>query len=235
MIAAFVRALSSRRPSWLLPVATMWPPTRLRPAFFAARAAFLASFLTIGSRPASSSTGAMVPSAAVVNEISDASFAPATVQLSSPSVTTTSADIRSAAAFASSAAAVATAGSTGSIGTSMAIDAGAPGDASCSSRAATTAALSTARPSFAGTTLKVAVGRRHGRVRGLAVDRRGEVRDRGGQPVAVVDDGRVEGDAVDRGPRFVDEAADDVVLVSRRERRVDQRRRVRARGGRSRS
>ena len=205
----------------------MWPPTRLRPASFAARAAFLASFLTIGSRPASSSTGAMVPSVAVENEISDASFAPATVQLSLPSVTTTSAAIRSAAAFASSAEAVATAGATGTIGTSIAIDAGVPVAASCSSSAATRAALSTARPSFAGETReRPAGGRRHGRVRGLPVDRRGEVRDRGGQLVAVVDDGRVEGDAVDRGPGFVDQAADDVVLVSGRERRVDQRRRV---------
>ena len=146
-------------------------PTRLRLASFASRAAFFASVLTIGSRPASSSTGAMVPSAAVENEISDASFAPATFQLSLPSVTTMSAAIRSAAAFASSAEAVATAGATGTIGTSIAIDAGVPDAASCSSSAATRASLSTARPSFAGETVNVPpCGGRHGRIRGHLVD-----------------------------------------------------------------
>ena len=142
--------MMSLRPSWLLPVATMWPPTRLRPASFAVRVAFLASFLTIGSRPASSSTGAMVPSAAVENEISDASFEPETFQLSLPSATTTSAAIRSAAACAASAVSVVTVGGSATIGTSIAIDAGVSGAASCSSSAATRAALSTARPSIAG-------------------------------------------------------------------------------------
>ena len=54
------------------------------------------------------------------------------------------------------------------------------------------------------------------------------MRDGGRQLVAVVGDGGIERDAVDRRRRFADEAGDDLVLVTRRERRVDQRRGVRA-------
>ena len=97
----------------------------------------------------------MVPSAAVENEISGARLVPAIVQLSLPRATTTSAAIRSAAAFAASAEAVATAGANDTTGTAIEIDAGVSSAASCWSSAVSRAALSTARPSFAGETLNV--------------------------------------------------------------------------------
>ena len=55
----------------------------------------------------------MLPSAAVENEISDARLVPAIVQWSLPRATTTSAAMRSAAAFAASAVAVAMVGVNG--------------------------------------------------------------------------------------------------------------------------
>jgi hypothetical protein len=79
----------------------------------------------------------------------------AIVQLSSPRATTTSAAIRSAAAFAASPEAVATAGANVTTGTAIVIDSGVPSAASCRSSADCRAALSTARPSFAGETLNV--------------------------------------------------------------------------------
>ena len=97
----------------------------------------------------------MLPSTAVENEMSGARLVPAIVQLSSPRVTTTSAAIRSAAAFAASAEAVATAGANDTTGTAIVIDAGAPSSASCWSSAFSRAALSTARPPFAGETPNV--------------------------------------------------------------------------------
>ena len=155
MIAAFMPAALSVRPSRLVPVATTCPPTSLRPASCAAWLTFLASVLRIGSRPDSSKTGVMLPSAAVENEISGARLVPAIVQLSLPRATTTSAAIRSAAAFAASAEAVATVGANDTTGTAIVIDAGVPSAASCWSSAVSRAALSTARPSFAGETLNV--------------------------------------------------------------------------------
>ena len=59
----------------------------------------------------------MLPSAAVENEISGARLVPAIVQVSLPRATTTSAAMRSAAAFAASAVAVATVGANGTTGT----------------------------------------------------------------------------------------------------------------------
>ena len=115
----------------------------------------MASVTIIGSRPDSSKTGVMLPSAAVENEISGARLAWAIVQLSSPRAMTTSAAIRSAAAFAASAEAVGTAGTSDTTGTAIVIDAGASSAASCWSSALSRAALSTARPSFAGETLNV--------------------------------------------------------------------------------
>ena len=50
-MATFMSSAMSVRPSRLLPVATMCPPTRLRPASFTFWSTFLASVLTIGSRP----------------------------------------------------------------------------------------------------------------------------------------------------------------------------------------
>ena len=97
----------------------------------------------------------MLPSAAVENEISGARLVPAIVQLSLPRAMTTSAAIRSAAAFAASAEAVATAGANDTTGTAIVIDAGVPSAASCWSSAVSRAALSTARPSFAGEKLNV--------------------------------------------------------------------------------
>ena len=75
-----------------------------------------------------------------MNEISGARFLPAIVQVSSPRVTTTSAAIRSASAFASSAEAVATAGGNGTTGAATVIDAGVSGAASCWSSAVSRAA-----------------------------------------------------------------------------------------------
>src|SRR6478752_5709214 len=92
----------------------------------AVRLTFLASVLRIGSRPDSSRTGVMLPSAAVENEIRGARLVPAIVQLSLPRATTTSAAIRSAAAFAASAEAVATAGVNEATGTVIEIDSGVP-------------------------------------------------------------------------------------------------------------
>ena len=155
MIAAFVSATLSVRPSRLLPVATTRPPTSLRPASRTVCLTFGASASRIGSRPDSSKTGVMLPSAAVENEISGARLVPAIVQLSLPRARTTSATIRSAAALAASAEAVATAGASGATGTAIVIDAGVSSAASCWSSAATRAAWSTARPSFAGETLNV--------------------------------------------------------------------------------
>ena len=155
MIAAFMPSALSVRPSRLVPVATMCPLTRLRPASFTVWLTFLASVLSIGSRPASSKTGVMLPSAAVENEISGARLSPAIVQLSLPRATTTSAAIRSAAAFAASAEVVATAGANDTTGTVIVIESGVPSAASCSSSAVSRAALSTARPSFAGEKLNV--------------------------------------------------------------------------------
>ncbi len=97
----------------------------------------------------------MVPSAAVENEINGARLVPAIVQLSSPRVMITSAAIRSAADFAASTVAVATAGANDTTGTAISIDAGASSAASCGSSAVSRAAVSTARPSFAGNTLNV--------------------------------------------------------------------------------
>src|SRR3954452_18386951 len=71
----------------------------------------------------------MVPSAAVENETSGARLAPAIFQLSLPRVTTTSAAMRSAAAFAASAEAAGTAGVNDTTGTAILIDAGGPGGA----------------------------------------------------------------------------------------------------------
>ena len=115
----------------------------------------LASVVTIGSTPDSSKTGATLPSAAIENEMSGARLVRATVQLSSPRVTTRSAAIRSAAAFAASAEAVATVGANGTTGTAIAIVAGVSSADSFWSRAVSSAALSTARPSFAGVELNV--------------------------------------------------------------------------------
>src|SRR4051795_548274 len=155
MIAVFIPSASNVRPSWLDPVATTCPPTSLRPASCAGLFTSLASFLRIGSRPVSSRTGVMVPSAEVENEISGARLVPAIVQLSLPRATAMSATIRSAAAFAASAEVVATAGANGTTGTAAVIDAGVSSDASCASSVVSRAALSTARPSFAGETLNV--------------------------------------------------------------------------------
>ena len=134
---------------------------------------FLASFLRIGSRPDSSRTGVMLPSAAVENEISGARLVPAIVQVSLPWARTTSAAIRSAAAFAASAEAVATAGANDTSGTAIVIDAGVPSAASCWSSAAMQGRLvhgatvlrrgDAERPALAG---------RHGGVHGGLVDRR---------------------------------------------------------------
>ena len=158
MSAAFMPSAMSVRPSWLVPVATMRPPTSLRPASFAVRLTSLASVLRIGSRPDSSKTVVMVPSPRVENEISGASFVRAIVQLSLPRATTTSAAIRSAAAFAASAEAVVTAGANDTTGTAVVIESGVSSAASCWSSAVSRAALSTARPSFAGETLNVPPG-----------------------------------------------------------------------------
>ncbi len=155
MIAAFVPPTLSVRPSRLEPVATTCPLTSLRPASRAVWLTFRASVLRIGSRPDSSKTGVMLPSAAVENEISGARLVPAIVQLSLPRATTTSAAIRSAAAFAASAEAVATAGANDTTGTVIVIESGVPSTASCWSSAVSRAALSTARPSFAGEKLNV--------------------------------------------------------------------------------
>ena len=95
----------------------------------------------------------MLPS--VENEISGARLARAIVQLSLPRVTTTSAAIRSAAALAASADAVVTEGANDTTGTAIVIDAGVPSAASCWSSAVSRAALSTARPPFAGEALNV--------------------------------------------------------------------------------
>src|SRR6186713_22430 len=100
----------------------------------------------------------MLPSAPVENEISGARLVPGTVQLSLPRAMTRSAAIRSADALAASAAAVETAGGSDTTGTVILIDDGVPRFASCLSRAARRAGLSTARPSFAGETLKVPSG-----------------------------------------------------------------------------
>ena len=142
----------------------------------------------------------MLPSAAVENEISGARLVRAIVQLSLPRATTTSAAIRSAAAFAASAEAVATAGANDTTGTAIVIDAGVPSAASCWSSAVSRAALSTARPVLRrGDAERPALAGRHGGVRGGLVDRRRERLDGGRQLVAVVGDGGVEGHAVDRG------------------------------------
>ena len=154
-IAAFVSATLSVRPSRLVPVATTCPLTSLRPASFAVWLTFWASVLRIGSRPDSSNTGVMLPSAAVENEISGARLVPGIVQVSSPRATTTSAAIRSAAVIAASAEAVVTAGANDTTGTAIVIAAGVPGAASCWSSAVSRAALSTVRPSFPGETLNV--------------------------------------------------------------------------------
>ncbi len=140
MISAFMRSTLSVRPSRLVPVATTRPPTILRLASCGVWLTFLASVVSIGSRPDQSTTGVTLPSAAVENEISGARLLPAIFQLSSPRAITTSAAIRSAAAFAFSAEAVATAGGNGTTGTGTVIDAGASSAASCWSSAATRAA-----------------------------------------------------------------------------------------------
>ncbi len=155
MIAAFVSATSSVRPSRLAPVATMRPPTSLRPASRTVCLTFGASASRIGSRPDSSKAAVMVPSAAVENETSGARLLPAIVQSSSPRASTTSATMRSAAALAASAEAVATAGASDTTGRAMVIDSGVPSAASPWSSAVTRAAWSTARPSFAAETLNV--------------------------------------------------------------------------------
>ena len=80
-MAAFMPAASSVRPSRLVPVATTCAPTSLRPASCAVWLTFWASVVRIGSRPDSSKTGAMLPSAAVEKEISGASLARAMVQV----------------------------------------------------------------------------------------------------------------------------------------------------------
>ncbi len=155
MIAAFVPAILSVRPSRLVPVATIRPPTNSRLASRTVCLTFGASASTIGSRPDSSRTGVMLPSAAAGNESSGARLVPAIVQLSLPRATTTSTAMRSAAAFAASAEAVATAGTSETTGTAILIESGVSSAASCWSSAVSMAALSTARPSFAGEELNV--------------------------------------------------------------------------------
>ena len=220
-------AALSVRPSRLVPVATMRPPTSLRPASRTVCLTFLASVSRIGSRPDSSKTGVMLPSAAVENEISGARLVPAIVQLSLPRATTTSAAIRSAAAFAASAEAVATAGAQRHDRhghrdrrrrverRELRVERGQQGrlvDGATVLRGG-----DAERPALAG---------RHGGVHGGLVDRRGEGLDGGRQLVAVVGDGGVEGDAVDRGLGCADEVRERIALAARRECRVEQRRGV---------
>ena len=220
-------ARSRVRPSRLVPTATMCPPDIFRRASRAVCFTSLASVLSIGSRPDSSKTGVMLPSAAVENEISGARLVPAIVQLSLPRVTTTSAAIRSAAAFAASAVAVGTAGANGTTGTSAVIDAGVSIAASCWSSVVSRAALSTARPSFAGETLNVppwpADTEASTGVWSIVVARLSMA---AAELVAVVDNGGVEGHAVDRGLGCADEVREGLALATCRECRVEHRRGV---------
>ena len=215
MSAAFMPSAMSVRPSRLAPVATMCPPTSLRPASFAVWLTCLASVVRSGSRPDSSMTGVTLPSAAVENEISGARLVPAIVQLSLPRVMTTSAAIRSAAAFAASAEAVVTAGANGATGTvivivlrraerrELLVERGQQGRLV---HGATFLRRGDAeRPALAG---------RHGGVHGGLVDRRGEGLDGGRQLVVVVGNGGVEGHAVDRGLGCADEVGEGLALAA---------------------